>query len=335
LSELKFIEACYAPQPSLPAWLRSMAELGRDVYPRSVACFVYPFTVTPENRVDVPIIVADDRGEARMRTEHPNHSPADWIDQINRSPIAEQVVGRIFCSPVPRVRIPSDFSSRVRATIYEPIPPQHDTLGLFGTLDGRDGVAVTTADPGRNELTARQRARGDRLSEHLAVGYRLQGIAESARLARAAAVATPDGRLLHLEPDARSSSFRASFVAAIRGLERARCVRTKRSPEEASQLWNALVGREYTTVEHVEADGRCLILAVRVRAPQRQLSARELGVVAGAADGLGNKAIAAVLGISAATVGVHLSFARRKLGLPTRQALILWYRRMRAIHHEA
>jgi DNA-binding NarL/FixJ family response regulator len=73
-------------------------------------------------------------------------------------------------------------------------------------------------------------------------------------------------------------------------------------------------------VQHVEADGRCLVLAVRVRAPRRQLSVREMAVVAGAAVGLANKAIAASLGLRGATVGVHLSVVRRKLGLPTRQA---------------
>jgi DNA-binding CsgD family transcriptional regulator len=113
------------------------------------------------------------------------------------------------------------------------------------------------------------------------------------------------------------------LIHAARELLGAR--RAAGSPEEALELWRAFTAGDYTLLEHFESDGRQVILAARVRAPWGPLSARELAVVAGVAEGLGNKAIGAKLGISSATVAVHLARARRKIGLPDRRAILRWY----------
>jgi DNA-binding NarL/FixJ family response regulator len=85
------------------------------------------------------------------------------------------------------------------------------------------------------------------------------------------------------------------------------------------------VDGRWSLVDHVEADGRRVVLARRnppgVRDP-RALTARERDVLAHVAQGHGNKHVAYALGLSATTVATHLRRALRKLGLRSRRDAI-------------
>jgi DNA-binding NarL/FixJ family response regulator len=96
-------------------------------------------------------------------------------------------------------------------------------------------------------------------------------------------------------------------------------------PEEALNLWQALVDGTWSLVDHSDSDGRRFLLARRnepgVRDP-KALTSRERSVLAFAAMGHQNKYIGYLLGISAAAVSAHLDLVQRKLGLSCRPELI-------------
>lgn len=199
-------------------------------------------------------------------------------------------------------------------------------FGLVGTLDGAHGVALAAGGEEHVSVSRRRQANLTRLCEHLAVGYWLRRLSERATPTveeHAEAVFSADGKLLH-----RRSSVSAQevgvLVDAVRNMDRARCRRQKRSPDEAMQLWQALVAGELTLVEQLERNGRRVVLAVRCRGPHQALTEREAAVVRYAAQGLGNKQIAAQLGIATSTAGVHVSAALRKLHLRGRRSLAAW-----------
>lgn len=97
------------------------------------------------------------------------------------------------------------------------------------------------------------------------------------------------------------------------------------SDEEASELWRALVRGEWSVVDHTDADGKRVLLAIRKRADSisgRGLLPRESHVAAIAASGRSNKHIAFELDLAPTTVASHLHAALGKLRLRSRRELI-------------
>ena len=100
-------------------------------------------------------------------------------------------------------------------------------------------------------------------------------------------------------------------------------------PDRAVARWRALVDARWSLVDHFESDGKRFVLAQRNDpsvGPLALLTPRERQVVALAAMGHANKMIGYELGISVSTAGVLLSRAARKLGAPSRAALVQAYR---------
>ena len=108
----------------------------------------------------------------------------------------------------------------------------------------------------------------------------------------------------------------------------------KLGPDNAVDLVAALPGRWYSnhpnadrasarillkmrTVELIDDADRTLPMSRRIayRLPGCPLTVRQLQVVGGCACGLGNPAIAALLGVSVETVKCHLRTAARRLGV--------------------
>lgn len=92
----------------------------------------------------------------------------------------------------------------------------------------------------------------------------------------------------------------------------------------AAALWDELQRGEWPGVDGFVIDGRRFVVARRGGPLLRwsALSPREREIVARAAEGASNKAIADALGLATSTVGVHLARAIRKVGAPSRAALL-------------
>jgi len=94
---------------------------------------------------------------------------------------------------------------------------------------------------------------------------------------------------------------------------------TASSPEIAEAVWRRTEGNPYRLTELLAVEGADVL-----RTPGADLTAREREVLGLLAEGMPNKQIAKVLGISVRTVTVHVSNLLRKTGASSRTEAALW-----------
>ncbi len=193
---------------------------------------------------------------------------------------------------------------------------------------GRDRASfVALADRPRALRPERKRV-VEMFIAHFAAMTRLRRRIESRKSSErgdvdADAVLDPSGKLLHASRSAERQ--RESLVLAVLRAERARGPLRRRSPEEATSLWRALVAGEYTLVESVERDGKRLLLARRNEPKMRGLSALSPSEAACAyftALGHSQKLIAYELGIGPSSAARMTRSAIAKLRLRSAEELV-------------
>jgi DNA-binding CsgD family transcriptional regulator len=320
MSDLNFIEACYAHAPDESVWGAVLAERLAAIVPDATMVMGASYVVE-SGALRYLNIMGDARFAAQPSHAEHARSCAAALSTARHSPLLASGYAR----PQPQAGLISDLPRELAVVITNNLPwGKGDSLGCFGTLDGKRGYFLGPTHPDRLRFSRRRRQQLDRLSEHLAVGHWLQALRAAGHplVDRAAAVCAPDGKVLHREAQAPELSER--LVDAVRGMDRARCWRRKHTTGEATELWQALLVGQYTLVESMERNGRRLVLAVRCRTPRPSLTEREMAVAVSAARGFANKKIAAELGVATGTVGVHLAAALRKLGCPNRRVLAQW-----------
>jgi DNA-binding NarL/FixJ family response regulator len=128
--------------------------------------------------------------------------------------------------------------------------------------------------------------------------------------------------------------LRTAALAASRARGRLRAD----DPERALGLWKGLVDARWSLIDRFDTDGRRYLIAVRndpsVPHPG-MLTERERQVVALAAFGRANKAIAYELGLSLGVIGAYLTSAMRKLNVSSRVELVRLYATLRGSEQES
>ncbi|HUB09556.1 MAG TPA: LuxR C-terminal-related transcriptional regulator [Myxococcales bacterium] len=163
-----------------------------------------------------------------------------------------------------------------------------------------------------------------RVVAHVVAMQRLRaGLAGASprRRAEGEAVLSPGGALEHAIGSASSGSARALLREAAVARERARGQLRREAPEEAVEMWHALVAGRWSIVDRFDRDGRRFLIAHEnepVAMGPRALTARERQVVTQVAMGHSNKLVAYELGLSVGAVSAYLNGAMRKLGLDSR-----------------
>jgi DNA-binding NarL/FixJ family response regulator len=139
--------------------------------------------------------------------------------------------------------------------------------------------------------------------------------------AEGVAVLSPSGKVEHATTAAQSTSARVLLREAAIARERARGRLRRSDPDEAVEMWRALVDGRWSIVDRFDRDGRRFLIA-HENEPQalepRALTPRERQVVTFAAMGHSNKLIAYELGLATGAVGRYLAVAMKKLGLRAR-----------------
>jgi DNA-binding NarL/FixJ family response regulator len=106
-------------------------------------------------------------------------------------------------------------------------------------------------------------------------------------------------------------------------------------PDNALEIWKALVQGRWSMVDWFDTDQRRFVLAIPnspdVTDP-RGLSERERQVVTYAVLGHSNKIIAYRLGLSTSRISTLLRGSMRKLGFRTRAQLVTWMRGLQALN---
>jgi DNA-binding CsgD family transcriptional regulator len=203
-----------------------------------------------------------------------------------------------------------------------------DAIGIVARdHDGRGTHLSFPIAAGAPPVPSRALGQLSRLSAHLVSARRLRdALAPVGPDADSVdAVLDPSGRLLDARSDARERTQRERLSESVSRIERARGRLRRTDPDEALELWKALVGGAWSLVDHCERGGRRLILARRNRPgvqDPKSLAPRERDALAYAALGHSNKFIGYMLGLAPSTVAEHLFNAQRKLGVGSRRELI-------------
>ncbi len=213
----------------------------------------------------------------------------------------------------------------------------------------QDGLGVTAMDPdGRGvhiiapvqetiELSRAERNRWQMLAAHMSSGLRLRGALSKLvdQNTESAASGLPMGAHAMIDPksfdvtdaveEAQLPESRHALREAAVNIDRARGPLRREDPQQALEIWWALLRGRWSMVEWFDTDQRRYVLAMpnapRVFDP-RGLTARESQVVAYAALGDSHKLIAYRLGISRSRVSDALQSAMRKLGVKTQPQLV-------------
>ncbi|MFT3913684.1 MAG: LuxR C-terminal-related transcriptional regulator [Anaeromyxobacteraceae bacterium] len=315
---LQVIEAAYAATAEDEAWLRRIAEafqpLARGFGITAVSFDLEgwrPTKLAGASLDQPPGLI--ERMQAVWQ-DLPQETLRAWFEPV--PPVDTQLL-RIRRRRAPTADTPVELSRAMGI---------QDVLGIMGLDPAGHAVQVTLPSASPIRLSPRLAHRLSLVAAHLAVARRLRSYATGALEAPAPdAVLDPSGKVAHAEGEAKAKDARASLAGAVLKLERARGRLRRTEPDEALGLWQGLVDGRWSLVDHVEADGRRVVLARHnppgVRDP-RALTARERDVLAYVAQGHGNKYVGYALGLSTTTVATHLRRALAKLGLSTRRDAI-------------
>jgi len=189
------------------------------------------------------------------------------------------------------------------------------------------GVGVMAPLDRVQSYSARVRRVWARVVAHITAMLRLRRALAShtGRPGHGEAVLSPGGRVEHAEGAAQPKSARDRLREAAVARERARGRRRRKDPEEATEMWGALVAGRWSIVDRFDRDGRRFLIAHEnepTADEPRALTARERQVVTYVAMGHSNKLIAYELGLSVGAVSSYLTTATRKLGLASRIDLV-------------
>jgi DNA-binding CsgD family transcriptional regulator len=181
-----------------------------------------------------------------------------------------------------------------------------DILGVVCLDSIRVGCVLAVPLRRRVRLGARQEAHFSRLAIHVATALRLRR--------SLSAGASHHGT----EGDATGSSVRRDLRRMARDVDRARSRLRREDPDEALEIWTALVSGRWTLLDHFDSDGRRFLVA-RENSPSvhqpSALTALERAIAASAALGRSQKLIAYELGLNPALVSSTLASAVQKLGV--------------------
>jgi len=329
VNELDFLEACYRPTREREAWARDLCAVAERLVPRQAAVGMVGSDVSPDARIVAPWTVNSDPAEELVARGWDH--PAGWARTVNRDATGPAFVRAAFGAASPSVMLVSEFPPALRGFAHRLMPDSHqDTLALHAGLSSHQGLLLISVTPGTIRLQQRRRRWWDALAEHLGAAHALR--TQVGEL-RTEAVLGTQGELLEGDAVTRDPEVRARLSEAVRSMDRARCRRTKVEPREALACWRAFVAGQYSLVEAFERGGRRVLLAVRVRADVRALTARERAVAIRAARAWSNKAIGASLGITTATVATHLQRVLRKLGCSHRSELVFTFPERHDVAH--
>jgi DNA-binding CsgD family transcriptional regulator len=305
---LHAIHACYASEPTTEGWLRRVLSALQPLAP-SARWFGW----------------SDGRG----RDLGPGIVLPDGAD-VATSPAAADVLGAVgrecyrdLLRPRPPVQLlshrlrslPTTLERRVAEILRSRGLP--DAVMLFGgELDGQAIALGMVVMPG---VRSPSRTIGllRNVAGHLNTARRLRG---RLPLAGRAAGAPRAGASALAVGDARSTA--PAVVAELDGAQSIAWAAA--DAPETTRLWGAFVGGAYALVDHWVAGGHRWILARRCQdsGDPAALRPAEAAALAYVVPGLQTAEVGELLGISAATVTLHLTSARARLRCGSRRELV-------------
>lgn len=323
-SLIDFAEAAYDLELEPDEWLPSLLRAGAPVLDHGLGVFALVCMRPPEVG---PLILGQLHG-----TSDPDGF-ADRLTRVERE-LPPDLLWALSRPTVPRT-LSEAAGENLRALefVMRRFEFAKDGLGMSAFEPNGHGIYLIAPLSKVTSLTQRARDRLQMLAAHLGAGFRLRGALAKTKAEpatdlphRAEVVIDPNGfRVTEAIGPAKSRDAREALRDAALNVDRARGRMRDSDPEQALELWRALVRGRWSTVDWFDSDGRRFVLGVP-NAPEvmdpRGLSEREQQAVAYALSGQTNKHIAYQLGLSKGRVSTLMSSAMRKLGVQTRAQLV-------------
>lgn len=211
-----------------------------------------------------------------------------------------------------------------------------DVLSIHAHDPDGHGVLISMPSAELVRLSANERKRWERISVHIATAHRLRrnlggasvplGVSATDLPLNAEALIDPSRfSVSEAVGDARGDEASTTIRNAAVHIDRARGKMRKNSPDEALDLWRAMVRGRWSLVDWFDTDGRRFVVA-KPNAPNlgdpRGLTEREHQVVTYASRGESSKLISYRLGISRQRISGLLRDAMHKLAVKTPAQLV-------------
>lgn len=215
-----------------------------------------------------------------------------------------------------------DFDSTLLPAMYAEVGFK-DVFAMSAFDPLGDGVGLGVGLRERSGPPQDQRMLWTQVAAHVAAAFRLRRrLGGRKAVEQASAVLRTDGNLDHAESGVDAEQ-RELLRQAVDRVERARV--RGRATQEALELWQSLIGGQWSLADHFEGNGRRFYVAVRnppAIADSKALTRREAEVVSYLACGTKTQTAAYALGLDEVTVRGYLRTALNKLGMRSRAELI-------------
>ena len=316
------LTAIYRTDGSYEEWRRNIMQAILDLHPRArtATWFEYDWHFESNglslDRLYSTEVIGED---AAVET---------WLRAREKvpAPLRSRLFGRSWAATA------SQASSLGEQTRFSPAWPELwrdsivDSFGIVGADPAGEGVCASVGLLELRSLSVRELRLLERLAVHLLAGHRLRRDAKPRFVEDAEAILSPAGNVLHATKSAKNK-----LVSLQEGRRRRDVAKsTTHDSDTALEIWQGLAAGRWSLVDHLDTDGKRLLLAMR-NAPQvdafLDLSPRERRVCALVAMGHRDKEISYLLGLSLASVTASLHRARTKLNVATRGALAARWRR--------
>lgn len=321
---IDFTEAAYNLRLEPGEWLRKLLDAGAPVIDQGLGLFAVTCMRPPQGASFI------------IDQLHAHSAPDDLAERVMRlqSEIPPSLLWRLSRPAMPKtLSEAAEDDLEALNLILRHFDFAKDGLGMSAFDPNGRGVYLIAPLPKVTTLTEKARERWQMLAAHFGAGYRLRralrkGGPEAATnlpLGAEAVIDPTSFRVTDAQGQAKSGDALEALREAALQVDRARGRMRESDPEQALELWKALVRGRWSTVDWFDSDGRRFVLglpnAPNVTDP-RGLTDREMQVVAYVLFGQTNKLIAYNLGLSKGRVSTLLRSAMHKIGVQTRSQLI-------------
>jgi DNA-binding CsgD family transcriptional regulator len=323
---IDLIEFIYDLDVPKKEWIPSMLEVGLPLFDHGYGVLGMTYMRPPEGGMPTPSKFYQSAGPSDLPERllmGSTLADPELLREVNRSGVVTTLSAQAH-------RVPGGLEA------FEPhIAPAKDLLAITAVDPSGVGLSLSILLPEVTTLTGKDREIWTMIGAHLVSGFRLRRYLEQARDALTKNTPLPNNAEAVLDPkkfeitDAVGPAADNTTVEFIREtarlIDKARGRLRREDPDEALEIWRALVEGRWSMVDWFDSDGRRFVLAhpnpPNLKDP-RGLSERERQVATYAALGESNKLVSYRLGISQPKVSTTLKSAMHKLGVQTRPQLV-------------
>ena len=325
---IDLIEAAYHLEKSDAAWLPDLIDAGAPILDHGLGVFGFELVRAPLSGGGADVVIEG---------MHLRSLPEDLPDKLNAA------VSRLspeFIAAATRAGYAGTWTEKAKDYPEELGPlleaiGYSDMLGILAFDPNGVGVEIGAPLPESTTLTPKSRERWQMLGAHIASAYRLRrALAEMEEHSHVEPTGLPcdaeavfdvhDFQIVDSVARAQEPNVADFLREAALAVDRARGKLRKNDPQQALELWKALVCGRWSLVDWFDTDQRRFVLAMpnppEVSDP-RGLSEQERQVVAYVLLGDPSKLVAYRLGLSPARVSGLLKSAMHKLSVTTKAGL--------------